>query len=196
MFDFRHWDMLQANLFRMILILFWLPLFQEVFCELLLKYGQCCKKKIFFQTCFCFECFSNSVSNRESQCIRCHYKMIILQDMYFIETKLFRIIFFGILEALLSLFSDYVSQLKQLKCGYLICTAVLCLNLLLLQVQRDAYKMVSAAILLYSYFKANTVKGVSAQHVVQWVTGNNIFSFWQIMFKNCNLINYSFSKSR
>lgn len=36
-------------------------------------------------------------------------------------TKLFRILFFHVAEVLLSLFSDYVSELKKLKRGYLIC---------------------------------------------------------------------------
>lgn len=105
-------------------------------------------------------------------------------------TKLFRILFFHIVEVLLSLFSDYVSKLKKLKRGYLIYGTVLILNLLLLQVQRDAYKIRGHC--CNSHVQVLQMH-VSIQQVVQQVTGFFFFfCFWQIMFKNCDLFNLFF----
>lgn len=114
-------------------------------------------------------------------------------------TKLFRILFFHVVEVLPSVFSDYVSELKKLKRGYLICGAVLILNLLLLQVQGDAYKIRGHCCNSHVQVLQMHVRGVSIQQVVQQVTGifgGFFFCFWQIMFKNCDLFNSSFKKTK
>lgn len=97
-------------------------------------------------------------------------------------TKLFRIIFFHVVEVLLSLFSDYVSKLKKLKRGYLIYGAVLILNLLLLQVQRDAYKIRGHCCNSHVQVLQMHVRGVSIQQVVQQVTG--FFFFFLLLANN------------
>lgn len=67
-------------------------------------------------------------------------------------TKLFRILFFHVVEVLLSLFSDYVSELKKLKRGYLICGVLLSLNLLLLRYRGMLIKLeLTAAIVMCRY---------------------------------------------
>lgn len=90
-------------------------------------------------------------------------------------TKLFRILCFYVVEVLLSLFSDYVSELKKLKRGYLICGAVLFLNLLLLQVQRDAYKIRGHCCNSHVQIVKMHVRDVFIQQIVQQVTGFFLF---------------------
>lgn len=92
-------------------------------------------------------------------------------------TKLFKILFFHVVEVLLSLFSDYVSELKKLERGYLICDAVLFLNLLLSQVQRGAYKIRGHCCNSHVQILQMHVRGVVIQQVVQQVTGFLVFFF-------------------
>lgn len=92
-------------------------------------------------------------------------------------TKLFRILCFYVVEVLLSLFSYYVSELKKLKRGYLICDAVLFLNLLQVQVQRDAYKIRGHCCNSYVQILKMHVRGGFIPAALLAVTGFFFFFF-------------------
>lgn len=143
MFDFRHWNLLQVSVSRRTQQhCFGFLCVGRYFMDYVKNSNNIVKSKILI--CFCFKgFFSNSVSNSGSQCVRYHCRMVsfYMIGYAFHRDKAIQDPFLPYTTALLSLFGDYVSQLKQLKGGYSICTAVLCLNLLLLQVWRDACKM-------------------------------------------------------